>query len=67
MEQEFTLSYGFKTFVGRIGASVFTIEAETIEIAREQAFKIVIRQFEEDESDNICGLSISVEPKTSHQ
>lgn len=68
---EYQISYGGKTFNGRVFGGVFTAEADSIESAQEGAFGMIqkIRQDNcDDESDwhkNIKGINIDVSEKNN--
>jgi hypothetical protein len=63
MDQEYELSYGFKTFNGRIGAAVMIVEAESLEAVQENALRIVYEDMVEDLKEGVCSLSISIKLK----
>ena len=70
MEKTFTVSYGYKTFGGMIGAGVMEYEADSIESIQEAAFKEVLKrlEFNNDDEDkshvyDFQNLSISVTEK----
>ena len=62
-ENEFRLTFSYKTFEGRIGVGSVTVEADSLETAQENAFKIFYEDLVEEKREFICNLSISVEPK----
>ena len=64
---EFTIGYSSKTFDGIISAGVMTVEADSIETVKENAFDIVMKHYRDDEDDedvawhcNIQNLQVSV-------
>jgi hypothetical protein len=50
--KEFTVSYGYRTFTGMIGAGVMTFEADDIAEIKAIAFRYVINKLKEDAEDD---------------
>lgn len=64
---EFTIGYSSKTFDGIISAGVMTVEADSIDTVREQAFSLVMTHYRDDAEDedapwhhNLQNLQVSV-------
>lgn len=65
---EFSIGYSSKTFDGIISVGVMTVEADSIETVKDNAFDIVMNHFKDDEDDedevwhrNLQNLQVSVE------
>lgn len=71
MEKEFEVSYGYKTFGGKIGAGLMTVESDDIEIVKSKALGIVIShlkdEWDDDDTDDplsdITNINVSVKEK----
>lgn len=67
---EFEIAYSFKTFDGIISAGLITIEADSLDTARENAYDIVVNRLRDDEEDedrawccNLENIRVSVTNK----
>jgi len=70
MDKTFTVSYGYKTFDDKIGAGVFEVDADDMEIVQERAFHMVLQSIERNHEEcditpvhNFINLNVTVTEK----